>query len=112
MLHGLSQRTAVAIALMGVLLFSVGYCVVPAQHAAHRCCSHMSMPCAPSSTNCCTASPQIPPAVVTAAFSGSGDMAVAQVFLPASDRSVSRDGVAPAVIPSHSPPPGILNLRI
>ena len=112
MLRGISQRTAVAVALMGVLLFSVGTCVLPAQHATHSCCSQMSMPCAPAKTNCCTASPQAPPAVVTAVFSGFTQMAATLVSLPASDSSVSRVGAIAAVLPSQSPPPGIFNLRI
>ena len=112
MLRGISQRTAVAVALMGVLLFSVGTCVLPAQHATHSCCSQMSMPCAPANASCCAASPQVPPAVVTATFSGATQMAATQVSLPSSDSSVSCVGVIAAVLPSQSPPPGIFNLRI
>jgi len=112
MLRGFSQRIAVTVALMGVLLFSVGTCVLPAQHATHSCCQHMSMPCAPARANCCTTSPQVPSAVVTATFSGTTQMAAMQVTLPASDNSVSRMGVIAAALPSQSPPPGIFNLRI
>jgi hypothetical protein len=112
MLRGLNQRTAVAIVLMGVLLFSVGTCVLPAQHAAHSCCMHMSMPCGSSARTCCAAGPQIPPAVVTPAVSGIAVTAVAEAFLPASVGSVSHDVVTAAVIPSQSPPPGNFILRI
>jgi len=112
MLRGLSQRTAIAVALMGVLLFSVGACVLPAQHATHSCCQYMSMPCAPANASCCTAGPQTPPAVVTATFSGTTQMAAAHVTLLAGDRSISRVGVIATVLPSQSPPPGIFNLRI
>jgi hypothetical protein len=112
MLRGLSQRTAVAVALVGVLLFLVGTCVLPAQHARHSCCSQMDIPCAPANASCCAASPQAPPAVVTSMFSGTTRMAAAQVSLPASDSSVPHVVMIAVVLPSQSPPPGIFNLRI
>lgn len=97
---------------MDVLLFSFGTCVLPAQHATHSCCQHMSMPCAPANASCCAASPQVPPAVVTATFSGTTQMAATQVSLPGRDNIVTRMGVIAVVLPSQSPPPGIFNLRI
>ena len=112
MLRGISQRTAVAVALMGVLLLSVGTCVLPAQRAGHSCCQQMSMPCAPANASCCAARPQVPPAVVTATFSGTTQMAATMVSLPASDSYVSCMGMIAAVLPYQSPPPGIFNLRI
>ena len=112
MLRGLSLRTAVAVALMGVLLFSVGTCVLPGQHATHSCCQHMSMPCAPANASCCAARPQAPPAVVTATYSGITQMAATQVSLPASVGSVSRVDLMAVALPSQAPPPGIFNLRI
>jgi hypothetical protein len=112
MLRPFSQRTAVAIALMSVLLFSVGTCVLPAQPATHGCCSHMSMPGMPLKSTCCTASPRIPPAVTTAPYRSAPALAITQQAIPAPDHLASRESVIAAVIPSHSPPPGNFILRI
>lgn len=112
MLCGLGQRTAVAVALMGVLLLSVGTCVLPAQRAAHSCCQHMGMPCVPAKASCCTASPQAPVAVITTTLSGSAQMAIVQVSLQAGDNSVTGMFMSAAALPSQSPPPGIFNLRL
>jgi hypothetical protein len=111
MLRGISQRTAIAITLMGVLLLSVGTCVVPAQPATHRCCMHMSMPCE-DKADCCKVSPQIPPATVTPLFSGFASINVTEGFLAARDSSMSRGDVIAPVVPSQSPPPGVFILRI
>lgn len=114
MLRGLSQRTAVALALMGVLLISAGTCVLPAQQATHRCCQHMhmSMPCVPSNASCCTASPQTPPALVTPAFAGHDAVVIVQGFVSAGQRLISRTDNVVAAPPEQSPPLGIFNLRI
>ncbi|MDR3745272.1 MAG: hypothetical protein P4K80_03980 [Acidobacteriaceae bacterium] len=114
MLRGLSQRITVALALMGVLLLSVGTCMLPAQQATHCCCQHMhmSMPCAPTSANCCAASPQTPPAMVTPEFAGLDAAIVTQVFAPAGQWSASRADDGVAALATHSPPLGIFNLRI
>jgi hypothetical protein len=112
MLRGISQRTAVAITLLGVLLLSVGTCVLPTQQATHRCCMQMSMPCESVNASCCTARPQVPPATVTPAFAGFASLDVAAEFLPANDSSLSREVVIALVAPSQSPPPGISILRI
>lgn len=112
MLRGLYQRTAVAIALLGVLLFSVGTCVLPAQSPTHSCCAHMNMPCAPSARNCCTASPQVPPALVRPAATGIASIAAVPAFLPARVGFESRNAVAATVIPLQSLPPGAFILRI
>jgi hypothetical protein len=111
MLLGLHQRTAVAIALMGVLLFSVGTCVIPAQPATHSCCLQMSMPCGPSAHSCCTAAPGVPVAVVQPAVRGVAVTAVVQWVLPVSVTVLSHDGMA-TVVPSQSSPPGNFILRI
>jgi hypothetical protein len=112
MLRGIGQRTAVAVTLMGVLLLSVGTCVLPAQHATHSCCMHMSMPCKSLSASCCTAGPQAPPATVTPIVTGFASMDVAQVFLPARDSSLSREAVGAPIMPPQSPPTGNFILRI
>ncbi len=112
MLRGISQRTAVAITLMGVLLLSVGTCVVPAQQATHKCCMHVGMACSGVKADCCKASPQIPPATVTPLFAGFASTDVAEVFLSAKDNPASRGvAIAPA-LPAQSPPPGNFSLRI
>jgi hypothetical protein len=112
MLRGVNQRTAIAITLMGVLLLSIGTCVIPAQSAAHSCCSHMGMPCPSVNAGCCAASPGTPTAVVTPAFPGLAPIDIAADFLPAGDSSVSRDAMIASILPSQSPPPGIYILRI
>lgn len=111
MLLGLHQRTAVAIALMGVLLFSVATCVLPAQQATHSCCLHMSMPCGPSAHSCCTVAPGVPPAVVQPAVRGVAVTAVVEWVLPVSVGEMTHDRIA-AVVPSQSSPPGNFILRI
>ena len=111
MLLGLHQRMAVAIALMGVLLFSVGTCVLPAQQSTHSCCMHMSMPCGPSAQSCCTAAPVVPAAVVQPAVRGLAVTAVVEWVLPVSVGGLLHDGMAQAV-PSQSSPPGNFILRI
>ena len=111
MLRTFSQRTAVAIALMSALLFSVGTCVFPTQPATHGCCSHMSMPGMPLKTSCCTASPRIPPAAVTAAYRGL-TLTITEQVIPAANHFASRESVTAAVESSHSPPPGSFSLRI
>jgi len=99
---------------MGAMVLSVGTCVLPTQQATHRCCQqmHMSMPCAPSSASCCSASPQAPAAFVTPIFASHDAALVAQVFAPVGVGMVSRTGDAVAVPPALSPPSGIFNLRI
>ena len=112
MLRGISQRTAVAITLIGVVLLLSGMSLLPAPRStAHSCCLHMSMPCGSSQASCCTAGPQIPPAAVTPAFPGLASIEVVQGFALAIDRPASRDAVVTAVIPSQSPP-GAFSLRI
>jgi hypothetical protein len=111
MLRRISQRTAVAITLVGVLLLSVGTCVVPAQPAAKSCCMHMSMPCE-GKADCCKVSPQIPLAAVTPLFSGSASMTVTEDFLSAAMGPASRQAAIVPVAPSQSSPPGIFILRI
>jgi hypothetical protein len=111
MLCGISQRTGVAITLMGVLLLSVGTCVVPA-HATHECCMHMGMACNGVKADCCEASPKIPPATVTPLFAGLASTDMAEVFLSTNNRLTLRGvAIAPA-LPAQSPPPGIFSLRI
>jgi hypothetical protein len=112
MFRGINQRTAVAIALMGVLLFSIGTCVLPAQQAAHSCCMHMSMPCGTSARTCCTTSPQIPPAVVTRADTGIAPVVATLAFPPASVMPELHYAATVAVIPPKSSPPGGFILRI
>jgi hypothetical protein len=112
MLCGIGQRTAVAITLIGVLLLSVGTCVLPAQRAAHSCCMHMSMPCESLQASCCVAAPQSPPAAVTPLFTGLTQADVAQNFHLAGDASNPREALIAAVLPSQSPPPGNFILRI
>jgi hypothetical protein len=112
MLCGIGQRTAVAITLLGVLLLSVGTCVLPAQPATHSCCMHMSMPCKSLNANCCAAGPQVPPATVTPIVTGFASMDVAQEFLPASARSISREAVSARLVTPQAPPAGNFILRI
>jgi hypothetical protein len=112
MLTGTTQRTAVAIALMGVLLLTVGACVLPAQHATHSCCMHMSMPCGSVNANCCVAVPHAPSAMVTQAFHGQASVEVAQDFFSADIFDASQLAVTAAVVPPQSPPPGNFILRI
>jgi hypothetical protein len=112
MLRGFGQRAAVAITLMGVLLLSVGVCVLPAQHAAHGCCSHMGVPCESLNANCCAAGPQIPAAVVSPVFAGLASIDLAPVFQPAIDRSLPNELVIARIAPSLSPPTVIFSLRI
>lgn len=111
MLRGITHRTAVAITLVGVLLLSVGTCVVPAQSVTHSCCMHMSMPCQ-GKADCCKAVPQVPPATVTPMFAGFVSTDVAEDFFTASDGFTSRATAITPVLPSLSPPPGIFILRI
>jgi len=111
MLRGISQRTAVAITLMGLLL-SVGTCIIPAQRVVRSCCSHMSMPCDGTKANCCKVSPQAPPAAVTQVFPGFASMDAAEDFFPASGKSTPHPIVVATVLPPQSPPPGISILRI
>ena len=112
MLPGVGQRTAVVITLIGVLLLSVGTCILPAQQATHRCCMHMSMPCGGVKADCCKASPQTPPATVIPIFRNLASMDAAQEFVPASGNSLSRETLTAPVIHSQSPPPGNFILRI
>jgi hypothetical protein len=112
MLRVLNHRTAVAIALIGVMLFSVGTCLLPAQSATHSCCAHMSMPCGPSARNCCTASPQTPPALVKPAVNGIASIAAAPDLLPVRVESAFSDAVAAPLVHLQSSPPGVFILRI
>jgi len=112
MLRGFGQKSAVAITLIGVLLVSVGVCLLPAQHPTHSCCSHMSMPCDALNASCCAASPHVPLASVTPVFRGLTSMAVAQAYLPSHHSSMPRVVAIAPVAPSQSPPPGLLSLRI
>jgi hypothetical protein len=107
---GIVQRMAVAITLMGMLLLSVGAGVSPAQHAAHACCMHMSMPCGSANASCCVADSQTPPAT-TPVLPGITAPDAAQEFLSAGG-ATSRQATIVAVVPSQSPPPGIFILRI
>ena len=110
MLRGLTRRTAVAIALMGVLLLSVGTCVAPAQ-TTHNCCMHMTMPCE-SKVKCCMAAPQAPPAMVTSAFHGVVVIEMLRGVVAPGDETISRDVVSVAVLPPQGSPPGNFILRI
>jgi hypothetical protein len=113
MLRGISQRAAVVITLIGVVLLSSGLRVLPASHsAAHSCCLHMGMPCDSSQASCCTVGPQIPPATIAPAFLGLASVDAMQEFPLAMDRPVSRDAMTIAVTPSQSPPSGAFSLRI
>ncbi|HEY4379943.1 MAG TPA: hypothetical protein VGN01_06320 [Acidobacteriaceae bacterium] len=112
MLLGLHQRIAVGLALMGVLLLSVGACVLPAQAATQACCMQMSMPCAPSAHSCCAAGPEVPAAVVQPAVRGVAVTAVVHWSLPVGAGTVSRDGAMAAVVPTQASPPGNFILRI
>jgi hypothetical protein len=96
---------------MGVLLLSVGSCVIPAQAAIHSCCVHMSMPCE-GKADCCKVSPQTPPAAVTPLFAGFASMDIAEDFLSASDNSSAREIAIAPVLPPQSPPSGNFILRI
>jgi hypothetical protein len=112
MLRGISQRTAVAITLMGVLLLSVGTCLVPAQHATHGCCMHVGMRCPGDKADCCKAGPPVPLATVTPLFAGFASTDMAEVFLSANNSFTLRGvAIAPA-IPAQSPPAGTFSLRI
>jgi hypothetical protein len=110
MLCLLSQRMAVAITIMGMLLLSVGTCVIPAQSATHSCCAHMSMPCE-GKADCCKVIPQVPPATVTPLFSGFASISVTADFFSVASGAASHEA-ATVVVPSTSPPPGIFILRI
>jgi hypothetical protein len=112
MFSGAGQRTAVAITLLGVLLLSVGTCVLPAQQATHRCCMHMSMSCSGVKADCCKVSPQTPPATVTPVFSGLASMDAAQEFVPASGNSLAGETLTAPFAPSQSSPPSNFILRI
>src|SRR5579859_3890332 len=111
MLREATRRTAVAIALMGVLLLSVGTCVLPAQAATHGCCMHMTMPCEPGA-NCCVAAPHTPPAMVTPAFHGVAAVEAVRGVVAAGDGAISRDVAAAVVLPAQASPPGNFILRI
>ena len=113
MLRGISQRTAVVITLIGVVLLSSGMWVLPASHSTtHSCCLQMGMPCDSSQASCCTAGPQIPPAAVTPAFLGLASVDAVQGFPLAMDRPATRNAVTTVVAPSQSPPSGAFSLRI
>jgi len=97
---------------LGVLLLTVGTCVLPAQPATHPCCMHMSMPCESLNASCCTVRPQIPPATINPVAAGVAPMDIAEDFLPATLNSLARASIVAAVQPAQSPPPGIFILRI
>jgi len=113
MLREATRRTAVAIALMGMLLLSVGTCVLPAQATtAHGCCMHMTtMPCE-SKVNCCVAAPHAPPAMVTPAFHGVVAGELVRGVVAAGDDAIAREVAAVAVLPPQASPPGNFILRI
>jgi hypothetical protein len=96
---------------MGVLLLSVGTCVLPAQPTTHSCCMHMSMPCE-SKASCCVATSHIPPAMVTPAFQHFAAIEAVQAVLPAPGHSISRDALASGFLTPQSPPPRNFILRI
>src|ERR1700744_30174 len=103
MSHGITQRTAIAITLMGVLLLAFGTCVVPATPATHRCCKHMSMPCH-GKADCCKVNPQIP-ATGTPFFSGHAGANVSEDFFSsASDAALRGQAISPVVASQSSPP--------
>ena len=112
MKRGVNQRTAVAIALMGVLLFPVLMCMGPAQPVVHSCCLHMNMPAGDSARTCCTTNPQTPPAVVTSARSEMAGAFVTQVFVSGIEGAVPRESAVVSLVPAQSPPPGTFVLRI
>jgi hypothetical protein len=112
MLRSVRQRTAVAISLLGVLLLTIGTWVLPAQHATHNCCMHMSMPCESLNASCCTVRPQIPPATVNPVVAGVTPMGIAEDFLPTGPSPRASITMIATVPPSQSPPPGIFILRI
>jgi len=111
-MRGVNQRTATAIALMAVLLFSIGTFIVPAQSGAHNCCSHQSVPSSSSKQSCCTAAPQIPPVVITSAAPQVVSLEASQVFLPAMFHPVSHETSNLIVQPPQSPHSGTFALRI
>jgi len=112
MMRGVNQRTATAIALMAVLLFSIGTFIVPAQSGAHNCCSHQSVPSSSPKQDCCVAAPQIPPVLITIASSQVVSLEAVKVFLPTMFHPVSRDTSNLIVQPPQSPPTGTFALRI
>ena len=112
MMRGVNQRTATAIALMAVLLFSVGTFIVPAQSGAHNCCSHQSVPSSSSKQDCCIAAPQIPPVLVTSTSPQVPLLEAAQVILPVIFHPVSHETSSLIVQPPQSPPSGTFALRI
>ena len=106
------MRTAVAVVLMGVLLFPVLTCMTPVQPVVHSCCLHMSMPGSDSARTCCTTNPQTPPAVVTPARSEMSGAFVTQGFVSGIQGEVPRESAIASLVPSQSPSPGTFILRI
>ena len=71
MLHGVFQRAAVAILLIGALVAPAQICLQHAHKARHACCVSMSEPGATIHSDCCAVRPTLPAVVVAPAVSGS-----------------------------------------
>lgn len=111
MSHGVLQRAAVAILLMGTLVAPSGICQQQTHKAAHDCCASASQSSASVQNDCCTARTNLP-AVVVPDRSGPAPLTVAHEFIGADKPSLASVFPALAVIPPPSPPTGASILRI
>jgi len=112
MLHGVFQRAAVAILLIGALVAPAQICLQHAHKARHACCVSMSEPGATIHSDCCAVRPTLPAVVVAPAVSGSVTVSGAQEFVSSTGLSSPLEFTVSAVIPPQSPPTGASILRI
>ena len=112
MLHGVFQRAAVAVLLIGSLVAPAQICLQHAQKTGHRCCVSMSEPGATIHNDCCSVRPTLPAVVVAPAVTSSVTVSDAQEFVSSNGLSSPSELTVSAVIPPQSPPPGASILRI